>query len=78
MAYHRGKLDEQPLSDDKVPLELQEIKNGYNQNGIIKTTTDNKESSVPNKDLIARKYTVIDLIKSKRLLFVSMIMWLAW
>ena len=78
MAYHKGKLDEQPLSDDKVPLELQEIKNGYNQNGIIKTTTDNKASSVPNKDLIARKYTVIDLIKSKRLLFVSMIMWLAW
>ena len=49
-----------------------------NSEDNIMNGRDDRDKLDPSKITHVKKYTVIDLVKSRRLFVTSLIMWLAW
>ena len=75
-----GKHEQMPLSESAQngSYELQGSAKIYNSEGVVTNGTKIDDSLVPVKLKRVKKYTVIDLVKSRRLFLTSLIMWFAW
>ena len=80
MKQRGGNTEHYPLSIEMI-VEKDDVNGAVTkkiQDGQTKDHTEDKASLVQAKKPRVRKYTVIDLVKSKRLFITSLIMWLAW
>lgn len=80
IAMKHGKHEHMPLSESAQngSYELQGSAKIYNSEGVVTNGTKIDDSLVPVKPKRVKKYTVIDLVKSRRLFLTSLIMWFAW
>ena len=73
-----GKHEHMPLSESAQNGSYEGSAKIYNSEGVVTNGTKIDDSLVPVKPKRVKKYTVIDLVKSRRLFLTSLIMWFAW
>ena len=77
---HGRKAEHIPLSDDvqNGDVDLQGGATIVRNSGDIGSGHSDESRLVNRAHARVKKYTVIDLVKSKRLFLTSLIMWFAW